>query len=335
MNRRSDKSFDPKPGTDRRLVGLEASARAVGPAVKRRSFFDAAPNVAQPTPMRIDLYETHIHTPLCKHAVGEPEEYAQVAWERGLHGLMVTCHNPMPNDFASHVRMASQELDEYVDMVARAREAWSGRVDVRLGIEADYFPGYEKSVEKQLTEIDYEYVLGSIHPQVSDFQKRYGEAEPIEFQRFYFELLAQSAETRLFDCLGHPDVVKIVKPAAWDPDLIMDDVLRALDRIARTDTAMELNTSGVNKPLPEMNPFPAMLAEMRKRDIPVVIGSDAHAPERVGDLFEEALFLAEEAGYERVSYFLHRERHEISVADVRRGLQQERATTAPDASVEC
>ena len=35
--------FDPKPGTDRRWVGLDASTRAVGPAVKRRFYFGSDP----------------------------------------------------------------------------------------------------------------------------------------------------------------------------------------------------------------------------------------------------------------------------------------------------
>ena len=269
------------------------------------------------------MYETHTHTPLCKHAVGEPEEYAQVAWERGLHGLLVTCHNPMPDGFAAHVRMEAEQLDEYVAMVARAHETWAGRVDVRLGLEADFFPGYERWVEQQLKAWDFEYVLGSIHPQIPDFLKQYGGSNAIEYQRVYFRLLAESAETGLFDCLGHPDVVKIVAPETWQPDLIMDDVRSALDRIARTDTAMELNTSGIHKSFPEMNPFPAMLAEMCQRGIPIVIGSDAHDPRRVGESFEDALSLAEGAGYESVCYFLHRELHRISVADYRDRLRSE------------
>src|SRR5262245_57678986 len=110
------------------------------------------------------LYETHSHTPLCKHAVGQPEEYAAIAAERGLNGILVTCHNPMPDGFSADVRMSVDELDEYVDLVARARDVWQGRVDVRLGLEADYFAGYEPWLEKQLSSCDFHYVLGSVHP---------------------------------------------------------------------------------------------------------------------------------------------------------------------------
>ncbi len=36
--------------------------------------------------------------------------------------------------------MSIDELDTYVAMVEKARRAWAGRVDVRLGLECDYAP---------------------------------------------------------------------------------------------------------------------------------------------------------------------------------------------------
>ncbi|NOX55231.1 MAG: histidinol-phosphatase [Planctomycetes bacterium] len=278
------------------------------------------------------MYETHTHTPLCKHAIGEPEEYAQVASDRGLRGLIVTCHNPMPDGFGSHVRMAPEQLDEYRELVGRARARWAGRLDIRLGIEADYFPGYEAWLERQLTSVDFDYVLGAVHPQLPEFEARYGGGSEFEFQRTYFRLLAEAAETRLFDCLAHPDVIKSVRPAHWQPEAILDDVRRALDRIAPTGVALEINTSGAHKDYPEMNPFPVMLAEARRREIPVVIGSDAHRPERVGALFEQALDLAERAGYQQVSYFLGRKRHAITLDAFREVLRPVQADSTSDSS---
>lgn len=269
------------------------------------------------------LYETHSHTPLCKHAVGEPEEYAAVAWQRGLRGLIVTCHNPMPDQFSAHVRMDLDEFDAYVRLVQRARDAWQGRVDVCLGIECDYFPGYESWLAKQVRAADFHYVLGSVHPQIHDFRRRFWTGTARDFQRAYFVQLAKAAETGLFDCLAHPDLVKNETADDWLPDELLDDIRRALDRIAATGTAMELNTSGVRKRIAEMNPFPQMLVEIRRRQIPVVIGADAHEPQRVGDGFAEGLQLLQECGFQRVSYFLNRRRHEIEIAAARSSLNSE------------
>jgi histidinol-phosphatase (PHP family) len=260
------------------------------------------------------LFETHSHTPLCKHAVGWPSEYAAVAEARGLRGLLVTCHNPMPDRFSAGVRMSPEQFDEYVDLVAQARDEWLGRVDVRLGLEADYFAGYEAWLERQLNAADFHYVLGSVHPQIGEYRKRYWDDDAAEVQRTYFRLLADAAETGLFDCLAHPDLIKNMTADDWQPPRIMDDIRRSLDRIAATGMAMELNTSGVNKSIAEMNPFPEMLVEMSERGIPVCIGADAHEPGRVADRFEEALRLLDSCGFSQVSFFLERRRLDVSIA---------------------
>ncbi len=260
------------------------------------------------------LYETHSHTPLCKHAVGEPEEYAAVALRQGLRGLTVTCHNPMPDGFSAHVRMAPEEFDDYVRLVERARRACADRVDILLGLEADYFPGYERWLERQLDAADFHYVLGSVHPQLPEFRERYWSDDPRQVQRTYFEMLADAAETGLFDCLAHPDLVKNVTAESWDETAMEEEIARSLDRIAATGMAMELNTSGHHKTIPEMNPFPAMLRAMRERAIPVVVGADAHDPERVGESFSEALRLLADCGYQQVSYFRQRRRHDVPIA---------------------
>lgn len=278
------------------------------------------------------LYETHCHTPLCKHAVGMPEDYAAAALQRGLRGITITCHNPMPDGFSAGVRMSIDEFDQYVEMVAAAGEVWKDRVDVRLGLEADYFAGYEPWLERQMASADFHYVLGSVHPQLAEFRRRYWNDDPIEVQRTYFALLADAAETGLFDSLAHPDLIKNVTAADWDPEQVMDVICGALDRIAATGIAMELNTSGINKTIREMNPFPQMLVEMLSRQIPVVIGSDAHEPGRVGHGWDAAIDLLESCGYSHVSYFLDRQRHDVPLRLARASLQVDQYADAAHSS---
>ena len=77
---------------------------------------------------------------------------------------------------------------------------------------------------------------------------------------------------------------------------------------------MELNTSGVNKAVREMNPSPQILEKIRARGIPVVIGADAHRPERVGDGFAIALRQLAMLGFREVSFFLDRKRQTVGIA---------------------
>jgi histidinol-phosphatase (PHP family) len=267
------------------------------------------------------LYESHCHTPLCKHAIGWPAEYAAVAEQRGLKGIIVTCHAPLPDNLGIDHRMGPEEFDRYVELVAATRAEFAGRVDVRLGLESDYFPGIEAWAEKLHARVPLHHVLGSVHMQVTHYKARYFTGDAFAYQQLYFEHLAESAETGLFDTLAHPDLVKNEAPDAWQFSRIRPFIERALDRIARTGVAMELNTSGLNKALPEMNPGPVMLRLMRERNIPVVIGADAHRPTRVGDRYEEALTQLENAGYQHVSLFLERRRQDIPIATARASLR--------------
>lgn len=261
------------------------------------------------------MYETHCHTPLCKHATGLPADYARMAAERKLRGIIFTDHCPLPDGISDRVRMSPDEFDGYVRMIEEARVAMAGQVDVRLGLESDFYPGVEPWLEKLHARAPLHYVLGSVHPQISDYRARYFQGDWFEYQKTYFEHLALAAESGLYDCLAHPDLVKNEKPDEWKFGRIEPFIQRALDRIAKTGIAMELNTSGVNKNLPEMNPGLAMLQLIHARGIPMVVGADAHRPERVADGYETALRLLRSVGYTEVSYFLERKRRTLSIAD--------------------
>jgi len=256
-----------------------------------------------------------MHTPLCKHAVGLPAEYAAVAARRGLRGITVTCHAPMPDRYSTSVRMDPEQFPAYLQMVAEAAELCAGSAEVLLGLESDYFPGVEPWLEELHARAPFHYILGSVHPQVGEYRRRYFSGDSFEYQKLYFEHLALAAETGLYDSLGHPDLVKNMDPAAWKLPAILPYIARSLDRIAETGIAMELNTSGVNKTIPEMNPGPEILREIHARGIPVVIGADAHEPGRVADGYEAALAQLQSVGFKTVSNFRERKRHEISIAD--------------------
>jgi histidinol-phosphatase (PHP family) len=268
------------------------------------------------------VYETHTHTPLCRHAEGEPEEYAAIADKRGLAGLMVTCHNPMPQSYGHSGRMTEAQLGEYLEMIERCAATFQGRIDVRVGMECDYYPGYEAYVEKQIQSLPLHYVIGSVHPHLAIWRRRFAMDGPRHTQIHYFDQIAAAAETGLFDCISHPDLIKNMTPEDWSFEALVDIVDACLDRVSTAGVAMELNTSGLLKHIPEMNPTPAMLRMMRQRNIPVVIGADAHVPDRVADHFEDALELLHQAGYTHASYFLNRTRHEISLADARASLRR-------------
>lgn len=307
------------------VVAAPAPAPAPAPPPKPDPVKSAAKSSAPapgPTKSGALFYDSHMHTPLCKHAWGEPEEYAQQAIKAGLKGIIFTCHAPMPNGFWPTVRMAESEFETYVALVQRAAAAYKGKLHVCLGIESEWFPGYEDYIRELHQRVEFDYVLGAVHWQAKEYLAKFESGTIENFRRIYFDHLAKSAESGLYDCLAHPDLVKNYHPDSWCFAIIKNSVAASLDRIAATGVAMELNTSGLNKSYSEMNPGNEMLRMMAERKIPIVVGSDAHRAQRVGEHFVTALNNLTEAGYEHVSYFQKRQRIDLKISDVLASLKK-------------
>jgi histidinol-phosphatase (PHP family) len=274
-------------------------------------------------------FDSHMHTPLCKHAWDTPEQYCQQALDAGLKGVIFTCHCPMPDGFWPAVRMEEHEFDKYLELVRDAQKTFRNKLEVGLGIESEYFPGYEKYIEDLHQRAPFDYCLGGLHWQAPEYRLRYEQGTIEGFRRLYFDHLATSAETGLYDCIAHPDLVKNYHPDSWCFAIIKGTVAQALDRIAKTGVAMELNTSGLNKSYHEMNPGNEMLAMMAERKIPVVLGSDAHRSLRVGDQFVTALNNLVQAGYQKVSYFKKRQRIDVKIKEVLSSIAKAAKTAVP------
>ena len=75
-----------------------------------------------------------MHTPLCRHAQGEPTEYAAHALKLGMSEIGFSDHNPMIRDDYDDWHMQIAELDSYVAKVEQARADHPGLVIQRVGV---------------------------------------------------------------------------------------------------------------------------------------------------------------------------------------------------------
>ena len=246
------------------------------------------------------IVDYHMHTPLCKHAVGEPEEYAKRAIERGIGEIGFSDHCPMPVTYDPDWRMEIGQYAEYIDLVLRCRKAFP-QLSVKLGLEADYHPGTEAFVREIIGRYDFDYVIGSVHYLGSwgfdnpDLAHRFEGKDLHEVYREYYDLVVRLAETRFFDIVGHPDVIKKFghrPPGDYEPL-----ERRALEAVAKAGMALDVNTSGLRRPAREIYPSLRMLKAAREMGIGITFGSDAHEPKLVGESFDEAVALVRSAGF--------------------------------------
>ncbi|MDN5325529.1 MAG: histidinol-phosphatase family [Moorella sp. (in: firmicutes)] len=180
---------------------------------------------------------------------------------------------------------------------------------VRAGLEVDFRPGRDH--RRQLAGRPWDYLIGSVHT-VDDWEfDRPGQEGAFaawdidELYANYFNLVAQAAATGLFQIIGHLDLIKIYGHRPRRPVLELAEP--ALQAVARSGAALEVNTAGLFKPVGEIYPARELLERAFSLNIPVTIGSDAHAPGEVARAREQARELLRQIGYTCLATFSNRE----------------------------
>ena len=253
--------------------------------------------------MFIDL---HNHTPLCNHATGSPREYIKRAIELNIDIFGFSDHAPM--DFDKEYRMDFEQMKEYEKEIRDLADEYSNFIDIRLGYEVDYLKGY---IDNRVLDANVDYLIGSVHFidmwgfDNPEFIGRYKEVDINELWESYFKAIEEMAESRLFNIVGHIDLIKVFN---YKPDRDIRELAEgALDAIAKSAMVMELNVAGLRKPVKEIYPSLDILKMAKSRDIAITFGSDAHSIEQVGWKKEALISLAKEAGYSKIADFRNKQ----------------------------
>jgi histidinol-phosphatase (PHP family) len=128
----------------------------------------------------------------------------------------------------------------------------------------------------------------------------------------YFETLARSALTGMYDIIAHPDLVKIWGPPPHGRPRPDTDPRRyyepAIEAMLDANVAMEVSTAGLRKPVGEIYPDRAMIEMAVDAGVPIALSSDAHLPEHVAFGYDRALGLLEACGVRELAVFERRVR---------------------------
>src|SRR5208283_6033110 len=257
----------------------------------------------------------HMHTPLCRHAQGEPAEYAARAVAVGLEEIGFSDHSPMRRDNFDNWRMNLDQLDEYAEKVSEARRDFP-QLTIRLALEVDYLPGHEDWIRELAARHPWDYFIGSVHYVSDNWDidnpaklSEWNHRDAFEVWTAYFNRLTMAAESRLFEIIGHADLPKKFghRPTR-DCTPLYEKFLAA---VQKHHCAIELNTAGLRKDCNEIYPSRQILELAFQKGVPITFGSDAHAPEEVGMNFAEAIQLARGVGYRESCRFAQRKRRMV------------------------
>jgi histidinol-phosphatase (PHP family) len=257
------------------------------------------------------LVDLHNHTPLCNHAEGNLEEYILVAIQSNTKVFGFSDHAPM--DFDPKYRMKFEEMQKYEKEVLAAKEKYKDAITILLGYEVDYLPGH---MDKKVLNADVDYLIGSVHFLEGwgfdnpEFIGRWKEQNINEIWQKYFDTIETMANSKLFDIVGHFDLIKVFKFMPTKSIIQMAE--GALKAIKKADMVLELNVAGYRKDIQEAYPSKELLEMAFNLDIPITFASDAHKPEQVSLFNKEIVDLARSVGYTECSYFIKRKRKSIS-----------------------
>ncbi len=247
------------------------------------------------------FHDYHMHTTLCGHANGSVEEYVQHAIKIGLKEIGFSCHAPMVHERLQRVTMDFSQLPLYHQLTNDMKVKYAGKLSIKIALESDYIEGFEQQTKAIIDGYNYDYIIGSVH-----YVDGWAIDDPATLERWktqdinqvwknYFALLRKSAQTGYFNIIGHSD---LPKKFGHRPTIdLTEDVKATAQVFKQAGVAVEINTSGLRKPVKEMYPALNYLTIYHDAGVPLTIGSDSHSPTDVGKNFDDAVTLAKNAGY--------------------------------------
>jgi histidinol-phosphatase (PHP family) len=239
-------------------------------------------------------------------------ECVRAAIAAGLDELGFSDHYVLaPPGWKVDWSMPVDSLPGYFRALHAAKQEAGDRLIVRYGLEADFFPDTAAELAEILQAYPFDYVIGSVHfvdgfpiDDSAGMWDSLSEDERNDMVRAYWSRVTAMAESGLFDIAAHLD---LYKKFGHRPTVdVSADIAIALDAIARSGMAVELNTAGLDKAAKEIYPSLAILRECRRRSIPSLVTADAHDISRLTRSRDLGVETLREAGYTEQAIFAGR-----------------------------
>lgn len=276
------------------------------------------------------LWDYHTHNRRCGHALGEIEDYIKTGIDKNLKEIGISDHFPLgavidDPQLAEFIKKASMEVEEfpgYIREIKELKEKYKDKISVRISTEVNFYtPGRALSLQKEVLKPfmdDMDYIIGAIHdikwhesPVIVMFPneeilREYG-GDKIILE--YFNKLIKLVDSNFFDVIAHFDFYRILfrQNNPKYSQYLWQKLLDLLDKIKIRGLAIEINTSGFLKELGSQHPDDEIIKEIIQRNIPLLLGSDAHRPKYVGYMFEETIEKLRKLGLSHLCIYEKRE----------------------------
>jgi histidinol-phosphatase (PHP family) len=255
---------------------------------------------------RMIPFDYHIHSNYSADAHASMEDMCRSAVAAGVPEI----------GFAEHYDLHPDEnprdwlrLEPWLAELDQCRKKFSGRLQIRTGIEIGEPHLFPVEVEAMLARAPFDYAIGSLHwvGRTATFNVAFFQRPAEEAFRLYYEELECMTRLGGFDVLGHLDFP--VRTAfdvyhGYNPRSYETLIRPVLQNCIERGIALDVNTSAMRKQARVLLPGLEILrwyAEMGGER--VTLGSDAHRPEHVAAYLDVALEAIKAAGLRFLTRF--------------------------------
>lgn len=271
------------------------------------------------------MFNLHTHSNFCD-GKGDPEEYILSAIEKGFHTLGFSSHAPVPfeNNFAIR---NDAELLRYCKTIRELAVKYTGQISVYLALEIDFIDGISREFSEYKNSCNLDYTIGSVHLVRNAAREGLWFIDGSKSETYdqglqdvfggdvragittYYEQVKKMLITQKPDILGHFDKIKMHNKGRyfredepWYRDLVMD----LLETIIKTGVIVEVNTRGIyKKRCEDLYPGVWILKEMKNKNIPVTLSTDAHHPSEIDGYYDETIDILKVIGYQSLISLEH------------------------------
>ena len=235
----------------------------------------------------------HAHTFYCD-GKNNAEDYILTAIEKGFTSVGLSGHSF--TKFDTEYCMSEKGTLEYLKELKNLKEKYKDKIQVYIGIEADFYSGFNPKLDKNL---GLDYRIGSVHyvkdkvkdkyycvdntPEILAYAiENYDNGDEKSLICAYYDNIIEMIHTQKPDILGHLDLVRKFngngKYFDENSEWYNKKVDEVLGEISKTDVIVEINTGGISRGWTK-TPYPSafILKKILSKNIPITLSSDARS----------------------------------------------------------
>lgn len=223
----------------------------------------------------------HTHTPLCKHASGNCEDFCREL-PGNVRKIGFADHAPFPDGRYGISSMKYSQLGEYFAFLEEGRKKFPD-IEIIAGLEAEWCPdlGRDFYFEYYFTK-GIKYLIGSAHYSAvrGNHFLGYDTADTAVIDGFVMQTL-DMISSRLFMYICHPDCY--LCPMDRISPSLRSGFIDIIQAAKEFDTPLEYNCNGLRNG--QTYPARAFWEIAAEYGVRTVVGSDAHRPAALRDRF--------------------------------------------------